>query len=219
MAVLVLDAFSTDATPGIARDAGTTLVQRAWTGFVDARMFALSQVRTRWTLMLDADESLDEALCDSIVAADGAQDGYAMKRTTYFCGKPIRMWSGEPLLRLFRTERATLRAQPALGGSAELHERWTVAGPVGHVSGTLAHYSYPDVRAYMRKFDEYTSIEARDIGPSWTRLAREAAVLLPRFWWMLVARGEILDGWRGWYVAYLSAMYPVVTAAKAFRRS
>lgn len=215
----MLDALSNDATPAIARDAGATLVQRAWNGFVDARLFARSQVRTGWTLMLDADETLDERLRDSIVVADGSPDGYAVERTTYFCGKPIRMWSGEALLRLFRTERATLKAQPALGGSAELHERWSVAGRVGHLAGTLAHYSYPDVRAYMRKFDEYTSIEAHHIGPSWKQLAREAMVLPPRFWWMLVARGEVLDGWRGWYVAYLSAMYPVVTAAKALRRS
>lgn len=168
--------------------------------------------------MLDADETLDQALRDSIAGADGSLDGYAVNRTTYFCGRPIRMWSGESLLRLFRTERAILTAQPALGGAAELHERWTVAGPVGHLSGTLAHFSYPNVAAYMRKFREYTSIEARHMTPSWAQLAREALVAPTRFCWMLLARGEMFDGWRGWYVAYLSALYPVVTAAKALRR-
>lgn len=217
--VLVLDALSSDGTPAIARDAGASLVRRAWSGFVDARLFALSQVRTQWTLMLDADEALDEELRNSITAADEARNGFALERTTYFCGRPIRMWSGESLLRLFRTELATLKAQPALGGAAQLHERWSVTGTVGRLGGTLAHYSYPDVGAYMRKFDEYTSIEARSISASWMQLAREVAVSPPRFWWLLVARGELLDGWRGWCVAYLSAMYPVVTAAKALHRT
>lgn len=215
----MLDAFSADRTPAIARAAGATVVQRTWSGFVDARLFALAQVKTDWTLMLDADEALDEKMRASIAVASELCNGFAVERTTYFCGKPIRMWSGELLLRLFRTELATLKAQPALGGAAELHERWSVAGPVGRLEGTLAHYSYPDVRAYVRKFDEYTSIEAGSIERSWAQLARQAVVFAPRFCWLLVARGELLDGWRGWYVAYLSAIYPLVTAAKALRRT
>ena len=121
------------------------------------------------------------------------------------------------MLRLFRTELATLAAEPALGSAAEIHERWSVAGRIGRLQGSLAHYSYPDVRAYLRKFDEYTSIEARSMERSWAQLARQLLVFAPRFCWLLLARGELLDGWRGWYVAYLSAIYPLVTAAKALR--
>jgi hypothetical protein len=38
---------------------------------------------------------------------------------------------------------------------------------------------------------------------------------LGRLGWLLVARGALLDGPRGWYVAYRSAMYPAVAARKA----
>ncbi len=202
VAVLVLDALSGDDTADVARSAGATVIQRKWIGFVNARLFALAQVKTRWTLMLDADEALDEKLRASISNAEESAVGFALERTTYFCEKPIRMWSGELLVRLFRTELAILKAQPALGGE-----------------GTLAHYSYPDVRAYARKFNEYTSIEARSSPRSWTQFARQLLVVGPRFWWLLIARGELLDGWRGWYVAYLSAIYPLVTATKALRRT
>ncbi|MDP9110844.1 MAG: glycosyltransferase family 2 protein [Candidatus Eremiobacteraeota bacterium] len=219
VAVLVLDALSGDDTADVARSAGATVIQRKWIGFVNARLFALAQVKTRWTLMLDADEALDEKLRASISNAEESAVGFALERTTYFCEKPIRMWSGELLVRLFRTELAILKAQPALGGEAELHERWSVAGKIGHLEGTLAHYSYPDVRAYARKFNEYTSIEARSSPRSWTQFARQLLVVGPRFWWLLIARGELLDGWRGWYVAYLSAIYPLVTATKALRRT
>jgi len=64
--VFVLDAYSRDHTVQFARGAGAVVVQREWTDFVDARRFALASVRTPWALMLDADEALDDVLCDAI---------------------------------------------------------------------------------------------------------------------------------------------------------
>ncbi len=96
--------------------AGARIVEREWTDFVDARRFALSQVETPWALMIDADEALDDVLRDAILRAPEDVDGYRVSRTTYFCGKPMRIWRNEPLLRLFRTDRAKLEAHPAAGG-------------------------------------------------------------------------------------------------------
>src|SRR5215469_15972869 len=87
MRVMVLDALSRDHTVQFARGAGADVVQREWTDFVDARQFALSQVKTPWALMLDADEALDDVLREAIVHAGDDVDGYRVRRTTYFCGK------------------------------------------------------------------------------------------------------------------------------------
>ncbi|HTX58505.1 MAG TPA: glycosyltransferase, partial [Verrucomicrobiae bacterium] len=123
MAVLVLDAQSQDRTVEFARAAGAEVIERAWTDFVDARHYALSRVRTRWALMLDADEALDDVLRDAIALAGDEVDAYRVRRTTYFCGKALRMWRNEPLVRLFKTQRVALDASPAAGGTAALHER------------------------------------------------------------------------------------------------
>ncbi|MBV9232568.1 MAG: glycosyltransferase, partial [Candidatus Eremiobacteraeota bacterium] len=128
--IFVLDACSRDHTLQFARGAGARVVQREWTDFVDARRFALAQVRTPWALMLDADEALDDVLREGILAASEAPDGYAMRRTTYFSGKPMRIWTGEWLVRLFRTDRATLVAHPATAEIIPLHEAWWCAGDV-----------------------------------------------------------------------------------------
>ncbi|MGA8385095.1 MAG: glycosyltransferase, partial [Candidatus Cybelea sp.] len=159
--VFVLDAYSRDHTVQFARGAGAVVVQREWTDFVDARRFALASVRTPWALMLDADEALDDVLCDAIADAPDDVDGYNVRRTTYFCGHPLRMWRNEPLLRLFRTDRVTLQANPAASADALLHEAWSSAGSVGELRGTLLHFSYPDVASYRAKYDRYTSLEAR----------------------------------------------------------
>lgn len=215
MPVLVLDACSRDHTVQFARGAGAEVVQREWTDFVDARRFALSHVRTPWVLMIDADEALDDVLLDAIESCAADAEAYSVRRTTYFCGRPMRIWRNEPLVRLFRVGGATLEAHPAAGGTAPVHEAWTATGDVGSLAGTLLHFSYPDYASYRAKYDAYTSAEASGVPPSWLRWLRASLVSTLRCCWLLLARGSILDGTRGVYVAYKSAMYPAVVARKA----
>ena len=219
MPVLVLDACSRDHTVQFARGAGAEVVQRDWTDFVDARRFALSYVRTPWVLMIDADEALDDVLLEAIAECSGDADAYAVRRTTYFCGRPMRLWRNERLVRLFRVGSATLEAHPAAGGSAQVHERWTSAGNAGALAGTLLHFSYPDYASYRVKYDAYTTAEARGVRGSPLGLVRAWIVGGLRFWWLLLAKGSLLDGVRGMYVAYKSAMYPAVVACKALAGS
>jgi hypothetical protein len=211
----VLDAGSDDHTVAFARGAGARVVQREWTDFVDARRFALSQVETPWTLMIDADEALDDVLCEAILKAPDSLDAYGLRRTTYFCGKPMRIWRDEPLIRLFRTGRVTLEPHPAAASFAPVHEAWSCAGTIGELHGTLLHYSYPDVATYRAKYDRYTTVEARNMPRSVLGWLAASASSIVRFAWLLIARGALLDGPRGWYVAYRSAVYPAVAARKA----
>ncbi len=215
MPVLVVDAGSSDRTVEFARGAGARVVVRPWTDYVDARRFAARAVETPWTLMIDADEALDDRLRDAIGAAPPDMDGYVVRRTTYFCGKPLRVWRNEPLLRLFRTERARIEAKPAAGGAAALHERWICEGPVAELPGTLLHYSYPDVATYRSKYERYTAIESAGLRASWGRLAGALAGGAFAFVRLVAIKGAVLDGPRGLYVAWHSAFYPAVVAWKA----
>ena len=219
--LLVVDAESQDETVALARARGADVIVRPWAGFVATRTFALGCVRTPWTFMLDADESLDATLATSLRAVEPSPetDAYSIARTTYFCGRPMHYgaWGGEALVRLFRTSRGRLVAQPAAGGDAELHERWLVHGSVGTLDGLLLHDSYPTVGTYWEKFSRYTALEAHGLRPSRAALGRALAVASLRFPWLLVARGGFRDGWRGAFVAFASAIYPVIVAWKALR--
>jgi hypothetical protein len=207
---------------GVAEAAGATALVRAWNGFVDARRFALSQVRTPWTFMLDADEALDVSLQAALLAADPPESvaGYTVRRTTYLCGRPIvgAGWGNEALLRLVRTQRASVAAAPAAGGSAELHERLRADGEVNALRGTLLHDSYPTLASYWRKLQRYTAIEARGLRPSLLGLARAAALAPLRALWLYGLRGGWRDGWRGIVVCTGSALYPALANAKALVR-
>ena len=218
MRVLVVDHGSTDRTREIARESGAEVIERQFNGFVQARRFALAQVRTPWALMIDADEALDADLRDAIAGASEEPNCYELRRTTFYRGKPLRMWRGEKLLRLFRVSAARVEPFPSAGGSAQLHERWTCPPPVASLDGTLLHYSYPTHAIYAAKYDYYTTIEARGLPASRSRLALEAVRALPRFAWYLFARGAIADGAAGVRIAWLSALYPAKVRLKALRR-
>lgn len=212
ISILVVDALSADNTVAYARASGARVLERAWTNFVDARRFGLGQITTPWTLMLDADEELDDRLREAILAASGDADGYIVRRTTYFHGKPMRMWSDEPLLRLVRTGAARIE-------NVALHERLACDGTIRELGGTLLHYSYPDARSYREKYARYTAIEALATPPSVLGTAGDAALVLPRFANNLLRHGALRDGPRGWYVAWYSALYPAVVAWKSLRQA
>lgn len=218
---LVVDAESSDATRALAEGAGARVVVRPWEGFVAARRAALAMVETPWVLFLDADERLDAALREAVLAAPADAVGYELLRTTEFCGRPMHCagWADEPVLRLFRRDGVHLEARPAAGGTAELHERWVAEGPVGRLSGCLEHRSYPTIADYRRKFARYTSTEAGGITPSPVRALTAAAIAVARLGWLYLGRGGWRDGWRGAYVCLMSALYPAVVQFRALRRS
>jgi hypothetical protein len=114
-----------------------------------------------------------------------------------------------------RRDRARIEAAPAAGGSAQLHERLVCDGKTAELDGTLLHYSYPDSTSYREKFSAYTSIEAGGMKPNLGR--RLAETLLVPVWLLnnLLRRGALLDGPRGWYIAWFSALYRAVVAWKA----
>jgi glycosyltransferase involved in cell wall biosynthesis len=213
--VLVVDARSTDATVEIAEFAGAAVITRPWEGFLRARLFALTQVRTPWVFMLDADEEMTPELRTSLRNCDGSADAYRVMRRTLFLERPLRQWSRERLIRLFRPERVQLHAAPATGGEAELHEHWVTDGTVGSLRGLLIHHSYPTIAAYHEKYERYTEIEAQGVRATRLRYGYLIARGFVHFLWIALRRGALLDGWRGLYVAWHSAFYPAAVARKA----
>ncbi len=220
--MLVVDAESSDQTQAVAGARGARVIVRKWAGFVEARRFALGEVRTPWTFMLDADEMLDAELRAALLAAEpeDALAGYLVRRTTFFCGRPIVGcgWGDEAPLRLFRTARARLVPHPAGGGEADVHEEWLVDGAIVRLEGSLLHDSYPTVGAYWAKFDRYTSIEARGLKPVGARGLLTVLTAIVRLPWLFFVKRGYLDGWRGAIIAAGSAFYPVAVLWKAARR-
>ncbi len=118
-----------------------------WTDFVDARRFALAQVETPWTLMIDADEALDDVLREAIL--DGSRRRRRLPRPAHDVllrqadahVAQTNRWCG-----CFAPIARTLEARTR-GGRRRRRctKRWRCDGPRRRAAGTLLHYSYPDV--------------------------------------------------------------------------
>ncbi len=218
MRLFVLDSASTDATVAIARAHGADVEVRDWRGYLDARRYALTRVTTPYTFMLDADELLSDGLRDALATGLGGCEGYRVRRVTMLAGRAVRAagWSAERLVRCFRTDRARVVAD-SVGGAADLHERWVVDGRIGDLPGMIVHDSYPSVASYHAKFRRYTAIEAAAIGPSPLALLRELVQLPARLAWLWLRYAGWRDGWRGAFVAWHSARYPLAVQWRALR--
>jgi glycosyltransferase involved in cell wall biosynthesis len=218
--VLVVDAESSDETAELARARGAEVVVRPWPGFIAQRRFAADCVRTPWTFMLDADERLDADLRAALRLDPADQtEGYFVRRTTFFCGRPIVGcgWGEEMLLRLFRTGRAELISSSGNDG-AQLHETWRVAGNVFPLAGQLLHDSYPTVASYREKFARYTSLEAEGGRPALLGALLTLLAAGFRFPWLFFVKRGYVDGWRGFVIALGSTLYPLAVLAKSLRR-
>src|SRR5579872_5900055 len=108
--VFVVDSFSTDKTPEIARSRGVSFHEHAFENYAVQRNWSQRNlpIRTSWVLHLDADERLTPELVLEINSLledpPSGIDGYLFRKRTIFMGRWIRHGGHYPSyhLRLFR---------------------------------------------------------------------------------------------------------------------
>jgi glycosyltransferase involved in cell wall biosynthesis len=160
--IVVVDSMSDDKTVELVRSYDVHLHQRAWSGYVDQKNYALSKANGEWVLSLDADEEVSEVLRTEIqetVAGQPAMNGYRIPRRSYYLGRRINHCGFYPdrQLRLFRK---------ALGHwtGGRVHERVEVQGIVGDLKNDLLHYPYQDsLSGLLRKTDAFSNLMAEDL--------------------------------------------------------
>lgn len=106
--VHIVDSFSSDRTPEIARRFGASITQHAFESYGAQRNWAIASLPLKyfWQLHLDADERLSPELIREIAALpeDTPLSGYFIPRMMTFLGRPIRHGGMCPTwhMRLFR---------------------------------------------------------------------------------------------------------------------
>lgn len=158
--LLVVDSFSEDRTCAVAAEFGARVIQNEWPGFARQKQFALSNVRTRWALNVDADERVSPELQRSICeATSGVSDaaGYVFRRTTFHLGRYFRDGSlYEKMLRLGLSDRSRWIGE-------DVHERLKIDGAVGWVDGELIHDRNRSLSKQLETLDKYSTAKAREL--------------------------------------------------------
>ncbi len=211
--IVVVDSFSQDRTAQIAKELGAAVYQRDFTGFADQKNFALQQTTSPWALNLDADEKLSPQLCQQIrhILPDTPYAGFTLPRANCFLGKPMKH-SGldkEYHLRLVKKDLARYEGEL-------VHEKLRVDGPVGQINTPFWHNSYSNIESYFSKFNQYTTLAARQMHQKGRKFSLLfVLVTIPfEFFKRYVLKLGVLDGMRGFIWASFSSFYVFVKYMK-----
>ncbi|MGH9485983.1 MAG: glycosyltransferase family 2 protein [Terriglobales bacterium] len=212
--ILVVDSFSTDATPGIARRYTDRVIQHPFASHGDQHNYADTLCRHDWVLVLDADERLTPELSAALqrIRAQGPRaDGYRMARLACYLGRWIHHsgWYPDWQTRLYRRAVSRWDGEPP-------HEAPKVNGRVETVSGDLLHYTRRNLHEHAAVMNHYTDLASS----AHRRQGRKVSVLGLAFYpgWTFLQtyflKQGFRDGWQGVVIAYLAASYVLLKQAK-----
>ena len=249
--VFVIDSGSMDGTVELAEKLGAKVVQFQFNGvYPKKKNWALENLpfRNEWVLIVDADEvipaDLQERIAEKVKNPDA--DGYYLHFTYMFLDYKIKHCGYASLwvLRLFRHKLGRYEKMPVAPGSKtgdnEAHEHVILNGTSAKLPGSVLHYAYPSIDAWVEKHNRYSNWEAElydkfvsgafregegQITPS-RRIKRRIKAFylrLPlryviRFVYHYVVRLGFLDGKPGFVLCVLLGFYDFLSWAKVYER-
>lgn len=207
--LLVIDAGSTDDTPSIAEQYGATIIYREWDTYQNQYSFALAQVQTPWTLVLDSDEICSQELQESIIkelqSNDRIYDVFLVPRCTWYLDRFLLhgSWYPEYIARFFRTGSVIMQVNS--GG----HIEFTSSSPLKKLQGDIMHYSYSSYFHELTKLNVYAENGAKSLRKRGKKGGIMPAVLhsIGRFIMQYIVRLGFLDGRAGFILSVHEAFY------------
>jgi glycosyltransferase involved in cell wall biosynthesis len=206
--VLVVDSFSSDATPALAAQLGAVVVQRSWPGYSLQREWAAKNARFEFVLALDADECLSPELYEAI-ANEKSQpnaDAYIFARRNRIGTYWVRhgAWYPDKKLRLFF--RSKVRFEGAGGHDAVT----TVDGSrISALRGDLLHYANKGIQDRLTQVNKLSGDSATYLFQAGKKTSWLKILLKPGFRFAIeyFIRLGVLDGFYGFAIAASSAQY------------
>lgn len=217
--IIVVDSNSSDKTCEIAKKYITKVFTKEWKGYSEAKNFAIEQATNDWILSLDADERVTPELSEEInliLKNPGSKyNAYEVGRRAYFLGKWIRHcgWYPGYVVRLFKRQEGKYN-------ESRVHEKLEVKGNIGRLKNDLIHLTDRDLFQYFSKYNNYTSLAARDLYDKKQQFKITDIVLRPVFAFvkMYFLRLGFLDGIHGFVLCFLSASYVFTKYAKLWEK-
>lgn len=210
----VVDPRTTDGSDEVARRYTDHVVVHEYINAANQRNWAIPQIVSEWTLVLDADEWVSDGLAArirAVVQDPAAKDGYEIRRLSYFFGKPIQHcgWQRDYNIRLFRTRKGRYLEK-------RVHSKIVVDGSLGRIDAPMYHDTYRDFDEYFRTFQRFTTWSALDMYDQGRRAHLADLTLRPvvKFLKMYVVRQGFRDGYRGAVLCGLSAFHVFTKYAK-----
>ena len=203
--IVVVDSGSDDGTLEIlAGYPQVALFKRTFDNFADQCNFGLAQVQTEWALSLDADYELSDRLVQELsnLGEETGVAGYRMSFVYRIHGRPLRGTLYPPRVVLYRVKNARY--------VNEGHgHKVIISGNVRSLSGVIYHDDRKPLSRWFASQQGYARLEAdyllkadEDTMSASDRLRRMAwPAPIVIFFYVLLIKGCLLDGWPGWFYA------------------
>jgi len=212
--IVMIDGSSSDKTEEIVKSKKVVYQLVKWQGYTKTKQLALAKTSNNWVLWIDADESLTPELKAELKAFKYNHPKYAaysVARRAYFLNKWIRHsgWYPARVTRLFDKNKARFNDN-------NVHENLVVEGEIGKLANDLNHWTDPTIEHYLKKFNLYTSLAAKDIFDKGKSVSVLDLILRPflMFIKMYFAKLGFLDGVHGFILAIFSSAYVFTKYAK-----
>ncbi len=213
--VVVLNQEVADGTDRVAAGHGAKVFREPWKGHIAQKNSAAQKAAQPWILGLDADEVVSPELRGEIRAlfADPGRleafDAFSFPRLTQFCGRWIRHgdWYPDRGTRLWRRGRAKW-------GGLDPHDKLMVDGTTGKLNSDLHHFTSETLGRQVQKIIPYSNAFVRQ--KAGTSAGFFDLVIRPawRFLRGYIFRLGFLDGWQGYYIAWMNAFATVTKYAR-----
>jgi glycosyltransferase involved in cell wall biosynthesis len=213
--ILAIDEKVTDGTDKVAETFGAKVVSQPWHNCAAHRNFASAHATQPWLLALDADEVVPEKLRDEILAAFQKMAGpppaaYSFPRLSFFCGRWIRHgdWYPDRIVRLWRKDAGQWEGDP--------HEKLALRGRVVRLRADLLHYSNESIDHTLKKIGHFSTMFVRQCQAQQRSVGWADLAVRPfwKFFRAYILRRGFLDGWPGYFIAWMSAFSTVTRYAK-----
>lgn len=162
--IVVVDSFSDDNTEKIAKEYGADFYQNKFIDYATQFNWALdnTNITTKWTFRLDADERLTPKLCDELTELVNKHDsddinGITMEAWLYFMGRKIKHGChNKRKLMLFKTGIGRIE-------NRKMDEHTILSsGKSIYAKNRFIHYDFKDMTHWINKMNWYATRETQD---------------------------------------------------------
>ena len=239
--IVIVDSGSSDSTAEIARSfSNVRFFERPFDTHAQQWNFGLAQIATDWVLTLDADYVVSSELAREIETLQSAPDvaGYTANFEYVVFGGPLRASIYPPRVVLFQTKLGRYVDE---GHTQQLR----IGGKIEKLRSTILHDDRKPLSRWISSQDRYAKLEAEYLGNAECGMRTEEAskseirnqkseipqlslqdklrkmifvtpIIMPVY--LLLGRGLILDGWRGWYYVFQRTLAEMMLSLRLIER-
>ena len=198
--IIVVDSFSADDTPNIARTYATHFLQRKFDNFSSQKNYALEHATSDWVLFLDADERITYPLQVEIKNAIETEKhgGYKLNFPHFYMNRFLYHHNNK-VLRVVKREGSHYTGM--------VHEKLHCEDSIGQLNNPVLHFTYKGLEQYISKKESYAWIQAEQLHKKGKKTNLLLLFIKPayRFFSSYFLRGGFRDGVPGMVVSAVNA--------------